>query len=223
MMMSETDTAAPNSKLKKLLVQLASGLLAGALVGYGVGYMMGRFGAAQGIAELPVSVMVAGLTAAIYLLLAVMILIGTASPGFGAKFLNVEDAEELREQHRMLVLSGAAMALWGAALLALALAMPNGPLPQGAALAIGAGGLITGTGLSVMVYKASDELMLAVNLEAAALTYGLVLLVLGGWGMLAHLGYWAGPEPLDLLTACYILVLVASFIAIGRRGMLEVR
>ena len=33
----------------------------------------------------------------------------------------------------------------------------------------------------------------------------------------------AAPAPLDLLTLFYVLVLAASFIAVGRRGMLTVR
>jgi len=123
----------------------------------------------------------------------------------------------------VLLYSGLGMLLWGVALLALALAAPDGPLPQAAALVLGAGGLVVGSIMSALVYRACDELMLAVNLEAGALTFGLVLLVVGFWAMLAHLNYVAGPQPLDLLTLFYVLVLVASFIAIGRRGMLTIR
>ena len=115
------------------------------------------------------------------------------------------------------------MALCGASLLALALAAPDGPVPQGAALAVGFGGLAIGTWLSLPAYRASDELMRAISLEAGALSYGLVLLVVGIWAMLAHLGYTAAPAPLDLLSLFYMLVLVASFIIIGRRGMLAPR
>ena len=132
-------------------------------------------------------------------------------------------ADELREQKKVLGLSGVAMLLWGAALVALALAAPDGPVPQGVALAVGLAGLVIGTVLSIQVYRASDELMLAVNLEGGALSYGLVFAVVGGWAMLAHLGYTAAPAPLDLLSLFYVLVLVASFIAIGRRGMLTIR
>jgi hypothetical protein len=112
------------------------------------------------------------------------------------------------------------MLLWGVSLLALALAAPDGPVPQAAALAVGGGGLVIGIALSVLVYRASDELMAAVNLEAGALGYGIASLVVGLWAMLAHLGYAAAPAPLDLLTLFYVLALVASFIAVGRRGML---
>jgi hypothetical protein len=41
--------------------------------------------------------------------------------------------------------------------------------------------------------------------------------------MLAHLGYVARPQPLDLLSLFYVLLLVGSFIAVGRRGMLVIR
>jgi hypothetical protein len=75
----------------------------------------------------------------------------------------------------------------------------------------------------VLVYRHSDELMAAVNLEAGALSYGIVSLVVGMWAMLAHLGYAAAPAPLDLLSLLYVLVLLASFIAVGRRGMLRIR
>ncbi|MDP4605563.1 MAG: hypothetical protein NWS68_05365, partial [Erythrobacter sp.] len=95
--------------------------------------------------------------------------------------------------------------------------------PQGAALVIGAGGLLLGTALSYVAYRSCDELMLAVNLEAGAISCSLVLLVVSMWAMLAHLGLAAGPAPLDLLTLFYVLVLAASFIAVGRRGMLTVR
>jgi hypothetical protein len=73
------------------------------------------------------------------------------------------------------------------------------------------------------MHRVSDELMRAVNLEAGSLSYGLVVLFGGGWAMLAHLGYSAAPVPLDWLTMFYGLVLLASFIAVGRRGMIRIR
>jgi hypothetical protein len=172
---------------------------------------------------LSVSATIAAVVGVLYAVIGLTMVVGTANPQLGARLLNVEDADELREQKKVLTLSGAAMMLWGVALLALALAAPDGPVPQAAALAVGGGGLVIGIALSVLVYRSSDELMLAVNLEAAALSYGLLLLVVGLWAMLAHLGYTAAPAPLDLLSLFYVLVLVASFIAVGRRGMLAIR
>lgn len=218
-MTSEDQTPATPRWVRKLLIPASIGAVAGFAASAG----MMRYIDSAAVGGLNLSATIAALVGVLYAVIGFGIAFGTASPSLGARFLNVEDVDELREQKQVLSLSGAAMVLWGAALLALALAAPDGPVPQGAALAIGAGGLLLGTVLSVLVYRASDELMLAVNLEAGALSYGLVLLVVGGWAMLAHLGYLAAPAPLDLLSLFYVLVLLASFIAVGRRGMLQIR
>lgn len=218
-MTSEDETPATPRWVRKLLIPASIGAVAGFAASAG----MMRYIDSAAVGGLNLSATMAALVGVLYAVIGFGIAFGTASPSLGARFLNVEDADELREQKQVLSLSGAAMVLWGAALLALALAAPDGPVPQSAALAIGAGGLLLGTILSVLVYRASDELMLAVNLEAGALSYGLVLLVVGGWAMLAHLGYLAAPAPLDLLSLFYVLVLLASFIAVGRRGMLHIR
>lgn len=216
-MTSEDETPATPRWVRKLLIPASIGAVAGFAASAG----MMRYIDSAAVGGLNLSATIAALVGVLYAVIGFGIAFGTASPSLGARFLNVEDADELREQKQVLSLSGAAMVLWGAALLALA--APDGPVPQAAALAIGAGGLLLGTVLSVLVYRASDELMLAVNLEAGALSYGLVLLVVGGWTMLAHLGYLAAPAPLDLLSLFYVLVLLASFIAVGRRGMLQIR
>jgi hypothetical protein len=65
--------------------------------------------------------------------------------------------------------------------------------------------------------------MVAVNHEAAVWSYGLVFAFLGGWSALAHAELIPGPQPLDVLTVFYAVVLLATFIAAGRRGMLKVR
>ena len=205
--------------LRKLVIPA----LIGGVAGFAASYVLLKTIDSDAVGGLTVSNTLAALVGVLYLVIAFGILIGTLNPKVGARFLNVEDADELREQKLMLVYSGGAMALWGVALMALALAAPDGPVPQTMALILGAGGLLTGTVLSVMVYRYCDELMLAVNLEAGAVSYSLVFAVVGMWAMLAHLEYTAGPQPLDLLTLFYVLVLVASFIAVGRRGMLKIK
>lgn len=205
--------------VRKFLIPAAIGGVAGFAASFG----MLRLIDSDAVGGLDDSASIAALVGAVYAVIGLGISIGALSPQVGAKFLNVEDADELREQKKVLVLSGVAMLLWGVALIALALAAPDGPVPQGLALIVGLSGLVIGTVMSVLIYRASDELMLAVNLEAGALSYGLVFAVVGSWSVLAHLGYVAAPVPLDLLTLFYVLVLVASFIAVGRRGMLEIR
>ena len=219
-MMSDTTPPRAPAKWRRLLLQLTGGLIAGGAVGYGVGHFAGDIAQARGLESLPLSVEIAGLVAVIYILIAAIVLVGASSPALGAKILNVEDADEVREMQSQFVDAGVAMVLWGCALLALACAAPVGPLAASAALAIGAIGLLAGLWFAIRSYRAADELMLATNLEAGALTYGLVFVVVGGWAMAAHLGYAPAPAPLDLLTAFYVLVLAATFITAGRRGML---
>ncbi|MFN3989806.1 MAG: hypothetical protein ACK4IS_06070 [Erythrobacter sp.] len=222
-MMREIETAQAPSKWRKLALQLGSGLLFGGLVGYGAGYLAGTYFKDRGLENVPLSVEVAGLVAVIYVLCGAVVALGSLNPAVGAKLLNVEDEDEVREMRTQFIHSGAAMTLWGVALLALALAAPVGPLAVPISAAIGVLGLAAGSWFAWQTYRAADELMSAINLEAGALTYGLVLVMLGGWGMLAHLGYASGPNPLDLLTACYVLVIAATFIVVGRRGMLKLR
>ena len=219
MMTEDTSPSSMPRWVRKLLIPA----LIGGVAGFAASAGMMHFIDSSAVDGLGTSGTIAALVGVVYIVFGISIVIGVASPQVGAKFLNVEDADELREQKKVLGLSGVAMLLWGAALIALAMAAPEGPVPQGVALVVGLAGLTIGTALSVMVYRASDELMLAVNLEGGALSYGLVFVVVGGWAMLAHLGYVTGPAPLDLLSMFYVLVLLASFIAIGRRGMLQIR
>lgn len=218
-MMTETETPRSFPWIRKLVIPL----LSGGVVGFAASFALLRTIDSPMVGGLGASATIAALVGMLYCVIALSVLVGTLNPQLGARFLNVEDADELREQRRALILSGAAMALWGAALVALAMASPGGPVPQQLALVIGLGGLLAGAVLSVLLYRTLDELMRAVNLETGALSYQLVLLVVGIWAMLAHLGYVAGPEPLDLLSAFYVLVLLASFVVIGRRGMLTIR
>jgi hypothetical protein len=218
-MMTEQESHRYPLWLRKLVIPA----LIGAAAGFAGSYVLLQVIDSDAVGGLSTSRTLAALVGMLYVVIAFGIMLGTLNPKLGARFLNVEDADELREQKRMLMSSGGAMVLWGVALLALALAAPDGPIPQGVALIVGAGGLLLGTGLSCMTYRYCDELMLAVNLEAGAISYSLLMLVVGLWAMLAHLGYADAPQPLDLLTLFYVLVLVASFIAVGRRGMLVVK
>jgi len=195
----------------------------GAVAGFAASAAMMHFLDSEAVGGLSESGTIAALIGVVYALIGAGMAVGVANPRLGARFLNVEDADELREQKRMLGLSGVAMFLWGVSLIVIAMAAPAGPVPAAVALVIGGGGIVAGSIISIAVHRACDELMRAINLEAGALSYGLVMLVAGTWAMLAHLGYTTGPAPLDLLSLFYALVLLASFIVVGRRGMLMPR
>ncbi len=218
-MMIDRETPRPTSRIRKGAFRA----LIGGAVGYAAAAGLMRFLGSGAVGGLAPSATIAALVGVMYCVIAAGIIFGTANPRLGARFLNVEDADELREQRKSLLYSGAAMLLWGGGLIAVALAAPDGPLPQTAALIVGLAGLVAGTAISIPAYRASDELMLAVGLEGGAIAFGLAFIVFGLWGMFAHLGFIAGPQPLDLLTLLYVLVMLASFIAVGRRGMLKIK
>jgi hypothetical protein len=105
----------------------------------------------------------------------------------------------------------------------LALAGPGGIVPRTTALAAALALFAAAVLLTLAQWRLMDELMKNLSNETGNLAFYLLLLVGGGWAMLAHLGYAAPPAPLDWLTMFFGLVLLASFIAIGRRGMLAPR
>jgi len=219
----EKSPAPPHRETPKWVKKQLIPTLLGGVVGFFAAMAALQFIDSSAVGGLGNSATIAALVGVLYIVIGLTVALGTANPKVGARFLNVEDADELREQKKMLMWSGGGMVLSGISLVALALAAPDGPVPQAAALVLGAGGMVISVVMSVVVYRQCDELMRAVNLEASAIGYALVLLVIGLWAMLAHLGYAAAPAPLDLLTLFHVLVLLASFIATGRRGMLTPR
>ena len=195
----------------------------GATAGFVSSFVALQFIDSDSIGGLSTSSEIALLVALIYMITAVAVLVGMASPSLGEKFLNVEDADELREQRSVLLYSGIAMTLWALALGALAFAGPEGIIENTPALT-GAGlAMLAGLWFAWKSYTLSDELMNAVNMEATAISYFMTFAVLGTWALLAHTEIMSGPAPLDMLTTFYVVALAATFIAAGRRGMLNQR
>lgn len=218
-MMSEAKDDQKLSVLRKVALPT----ILGAIVGFGVAFGVLEFGEGIGETGLSASAEIAVLCGAFYVIIGLFVGGGTLVPGAGAKLLNVEDADELREQRSMLLLSSYALALWGAALIVLALSGEEALIAAVPALIVAAVLYALGLYFVVRSYALSDELMVAVNREAAVWSYGLVFAFLGGWSALAHAGILPGAQPLDVLSVFYGMVLIATFIAAGRRGMLKVR
>lgn len=68
-------------------------------------------------------------------------------------------------------------------------------------------------------YRQFDELWRQMSNEGSAATLGLLIPALLVWGVLAHLGR-AEFSPSDVIALIAATILLGSFIAIGRRGML---
>jgi hypothetical protein len=105
-------------------------------------------------------------------------------------------------------------------LIGLSLAGPGGVLSPAAALAGALVLIAVLTALGIATWRLSDELGRTLSREAGNMALYLILLLGGGWAMLAHLGLVAAPAPLAWLTLFIVLLFVASVIAVGRRKLL---
>ena len=220
--MTDLATAAPKSKWRKPVLQMLAGAGCGAL-----GMIVGlRLIDGNGEA-LPSPDIALGMGVGIvYLLTSLLVILGTLAPRFGAQALNVEDADEIREQQGTLIGGGLIFLFSSALLFALTLA----PAPLGAGL-LGpdialAAAAVAFLGLVATAYRFrnhGDEMMRQANLEAANLTMVLVFVVLGAWAMLSQLGRAEMFSPLLFVSGLFALHLLAVFLVIGRRGMLKPR
>lgn len=198
-------------------------LVGGGIVGFlGASVMMALIETGR-LGEPDVSSVAALAVALVYALTGLIVLAGLAAPGAGARFLNVEDAEELIEQKPSLMASGWGMIVMGLVLAVIALGGDGGVIEPVMALGLALVLMAAGTALSLRSMRHSDELMRAVMAEATQVSYYLMLFIVGGWAASAHFGFVAGPSMLDLLTAFWAFMLVAAFWASGRRGMLKPR
>lgn len=198
-------------------------LIGGGIIGFlGANAMMSLVKSGQ-LGEPDISTIAALAVGLVYALTGLIVIAGLVSPGAGARFLNVEDAEELIEQKPALVASGWGMVVMGMVLAVIALGGKGGVIEPLVALGLAAVLMAVGASLSLRSLRHSDELMRAVSVEATQVSYYLLLCIVGGWAALAHVGLVAGPTMLDLLTAFWAFMLVATFWVAGRRGMLKPR
>lgn len=213
------DTDMKPGKWKKVMFSAALGAAFGFAATFGFLHLAdnGSLGA------LGYSETVAAVVGMLYLIIGLAIGVGLARPKAGAAYLNVEDADEIEEQRPLLAYSASAMAAFGAALALAALGGPGGLVTPMVALVSASCLIALGIALSLAAKPYQDELMRALGHEAGAMALGLVGLVGGGWALAAHLGFATAPAPLDWLTMFWSLTMVATFIVVGKRGMLMPR
>ncbi|KLE33804.1 hypothetical protein [Aurantiacibacter luteus] len=221
--MTDTTTNIEAADRKRRLKKTAFALFLGGVVGF-LGAMAGMELADSGaFGAFDPSREIALLVAILYAITGLGILAGIAFPRAGATFLNVEDADELREQRAMLTMSGLGMTLMGAALAVVALGGADGAIAPGTAVALYAVLSVAAVVLSVKTLKLQDELMRAVGRQTGMVAFYLLALIGGTWAMLAHLGFVAAPAPLDWLTMIWSLMLLAAFIVVAQKGMMVMR
>ncbi len=166
----------------------------------------------------------------IYVLMGLIVGIGTLAPRLlGQRLLNVADADEIIEERSNMGSSATGITLVGAALMLLAYAV-QGDAAGTATIASPATAfwlllavLILFTGVSIWMWQRFDELWRQLTVEMSALTGNLLMAITIVWGGGAAAGLISGPRPLDLVSLAFGLILFASFVAAGRRGMMAPR
>ena len=218
--MTDMHTQASDNRKRRKVIGSA---VFGALAGFGVSFALLSAIDAGSLGEIDTSRALAAMVGAIHLLCGALVGAGLLNPRLGAKFLNVEDADELREQQQILFYSVLGIAAFGLALLLLAFAAPAGPIPEPVAAGAVAALMVVATIASWLQFKAMDELHTSLAIETASTAFYIVFCLGGGWSVAAHLGFAPGLAALDWLTLLGGSTLVAAFWATGRRGMLAVK
>lgn len=204
-------------------VKVAGLALAGGVTGFVMARTVGRSfsdgGALSGVAGAEPALLVA----ALYGLMGLFVILGSLSPRVGAAILNVEDADEVREQAPVMIPSALGCLLIGLSLGALALGGEGGILAPAVAGAVAVIALALATLISLAATRRSDELMRSLFKDTGSASFYLLAFLLLGWAAAAHLGFAITPSAIGLLTLVFAAPLVASFWVIGRRGMMMPR
>jgi hypothetical protein len=204
------------SKTRKLIFQM----LFGGIVGFCAGY----FGLSLlDFEDMAVDQVILSGVGFVYLLMGVIVGFGLIAPNLGSNVLNVEDADEIRDQRRILTGSAICMTALGAALMALPFAGPGRTISPLAGL----GGVLAAIALLIIVsirdWKYYDELMRELSKEAGNIAFSGIGGVLMIWGAAAWVGLMSAPTPLGLIALVAGGFLLAIFIASGRKGLLMPR
>jgi hypothetical protein len=163
----------------------------------------------------------AAIAGATLILGALLGILAVTSAHTGAHLIDDQaGAEELRERARMYLYSFVWMACSGLLLIVLSLAGRGGVLAPTAALAVALALIALLAVLGIAAWRLCDELARTLSYETGNMAFYLTLVLGGCWAMLAHLGFVAGPAPIDLLTMFIVLLFAAGFIAAGRRRLL---
>lgn len=209
---------------KSLMVKQGIRMLAGAVTGAGGVILFMEAGGKALLDSDDPGMIVALIAGLIYGLMSLIVLLGALAPRPGAVFLNVEDADELREQRSSLLPSAAAGVLFALFLLVLAMApeVGSGEDPKWW-LAAAASFLGAGTLVAILTRDKGDELIRQIGLEGGSLTLHTATVIACVWGLLAHLGYVAWVTPLGLIGGLALLYLATIFWLAGRKGLMKGR
>jgi hypothetical protein len=214
--MTITASETKMSKTRKLIFQLVSGGIVGGLASF-LGFGLVDI---ETMSADQISVFGVGL---IYLLMGLIVGFGLIAPKLGSRILNVEDADEIGEQRRILTGSTICMAALGAALIVLPMAGPDRSISPIA----GFGALLAALALLIVIsirdWKYYDEMLMQLSRGAGSLAFAGVGGVLLIWSTAAWLEFATHPTPLGLIAVIAGGFLIAIFVAGARMGLLGPR
>lgn len=211
---------------RKMAAQALFGAVAGA---GGMFAVMALMVGGEGPDWVPSQVILVGV-GLIYVLMGLFVGLGTLAPRlFGQRLLNVADADEIVEERSHMGSSALSCLALGAALMLFAEAA--------AADASGGAGLVSPAtafwilmfvlagfaAVSLWMWKKFDELWRQLTVEVSAIMGSFLMTIGIVWGGAAAAGLAAGPQPLDLVSLAFGTMLLACFVAVGRRGMMAPR
>jgi hypothetical protein len=161
----------------------------------------------------------------VYAMMAAFVALGVAAPRAGAQLLNVADADELRDERGGMLMSAGTMGVLGLVLILLAVAQAPGfaagLVPAGVAMGALVAATVGGTIASWAWRDRFDELSWQLGLEGCFWAFCLSWLLLTLWAAADFLGFGAVLTAIDVVTTLAAMMLLGSFVAIGRRGMMN--
>ena len=205
--------AQPN--LRKAALQMAGGGVVGLIGALSVSALLPEIRGT--IAPGAVALLGVGM---IYGLIGLMVGLGLVLPRVGVALLNVADREDLADQRAVLTGSVITCVVLGGALMLLALSGPTGRVPDTLAAGAMIAAVIVMAAVTVTQWPLYDELMRGVSMEAAAAMSTIVSVVVMSWAMLSHFGRTGPMDPLGLIAVLAGSLLLGTFIAAGRRGLM---
>lgn len=156
----------------------------------------------------------------LYLAFGLIVLIGTAIPKMGKRFLNVADEAEVRDERAVLLSAAACTSLIGMVLISLVL-VSLGLFSASGAIVLIAASLLASLIAHREHRRRDDELAKVIAADAAAGAFSASSAIIVLWSLVAFFGYVSPMSPLALTATIAICVLLGAFSAAGERGALN--
>ena len=217
-----TDLSEPRFNVRKFVMQIVVGAVSGGVITYTVLKLLDG----NGFDADDPSRMMALAVGLVFAILGLFVALGVAAPRAGAHLLNVEDADELREQRKTLRSSSLLFVLTGAGLLALAL---GGGAGEQGLLSLETSALVAAVSFAAVIVLAvanrnsGDEMMRALSRQSSVVALCTITLIAILWVILDRFERVPQVDSLGVLAGILGIQLISVFVVVGRGGLLAPR